>query len=31
MNKKMLKGMAIFLALIMVLSSIAGIVALFVR
>lgn len=31
MNKKAIKAMAIFLALIMVLSSIAGIVALFVR
>ena len=31
MNKKALKAMAIFLALIMVLSSIAGIVALFIR
>ena len=31
MNKKAIKIMAIFLALIMVLSSIAGVVALFVR
>ncbi len=31
MNKKMLKGMAIFLALVMVLSSVAGIVAMFIR
>lgn len=31
MNKKALKAMAIFLALIMVLSSVAGIVALFIR
>jgi len=30
MNKKVLKVMAIFLALIMVLSSVAGIVALFI-
>ena len=31
MNKKMLKGMAIFLALIMVASSVAGIVLMFVK
>lgn len=31
MNKKALKFMAIFLTLIMVLSSVAGIVALFIR
>ncbi len=31
MNKKALKAMAIFLALIMVLSSVAGIVALFIK
>ena len=31
MNKKALKAMAIFLALVMVLSSVAGIVALFIR
>ncbi len=31
MNKKALKGMAIFLALIMILSSIAGIVSMFIR
>ena len=31
MNKKALKAMAIFLAVIMVGSSIAGIVALFIR
>lgn len=31
MNKKMLKGMSIFLALVMVLSSVAGIVAMFIR
>jgi hypothetical protein len=31
MNKKAIKAMAIFLAIIMVGSSIAGIVALFVR
>lgn len=31
MNKKALKAMAIFLALIMVLSSVASIVALFLR
>lgn len=31
MNKKMLKGMSIFLALVMVASSIAGIIALFIR
>lgn len=31
MNKKVLKFMAIFLTLVMVLSSVAGIVALFIR
>ena len=31
MNKKALKAMSLFLALIMVLSSVAGIVALFIR
>ncbi len=30
MNKKALKAMAIFLALVMILSSVAGIVALFI-
>lgn len=31
MNKKALKAMSIFLALVMVLSSVAGIVAMFIR
>lgn len=31
MNKKALKAMAIFLSLLMVLSSVAGIVALFIK
>lgn len=31
MNKKLLKAMAIFLSLLMVLSSVAGIVALFIK